>query len=593
MSSDRSLDRVRCLGESYTPKSRRVTAAQKRLDELRPEIVNVMQKSELAQLFRVNGFLALRHEPGAADCNDLLFEEKFGRHSRTERRVAISDGDIDIVVVEIGEAVGCQDLKIDFRMLLGELRQKRNKPFRRESRRDADSEMDRLRPKVSCRAVDQLKCPANVRGITSSFTGQRKRFGEPFEQLETDFCFQPPDVLRNRPLGHPEFFSRGAKIEVARSHFEGAERIERGDTVKRFRHRRDFLSDNKRKTRSLLRNPNDISTGNSAACPPSALEHLLKKLAYLAFLFLGIVWGTNFIFVQWAAAYITTGQIVLLRALFGVVPVFLYALLSGALSFSHLRHLHHFVVMSLLATTVYYLAFARGTVLLPSSVAGMLSGAIPLFTFISAWLFLREEPLNRKQGLGVIIGFLGVLTIARPWTATIFDISGVLYMIAGSFSVGVSFVYAKKFVAPLKLPTAALTTYQIGIAAITLAVLTDTAGIRAVFSDNRAWIGLVFGLGLCGTGLAYVAYYFIVEKLGAVTAASVTYLPPLVAIMIGLLVGEQLDGFDIAAIVLILTGVAVLQLATLRHKTVASRNKRDTVQVNIDDPKGKSCTATG
>lgn len=145
-------------------------------------------------------------------------------------------------------------------------------------------------------------------------------------------------------------------------------------------------------------------------------------------------------------------------------------------------------------------------------------------------------------------------------------------MIAGSFSVGVSFVYAKKFVAPLKLPAAALTTYQIGIAAITLAVLTDTAGIRAVFSDNRAWIGLVFGLGLCGTGLAYVAYYFIVEKLGAVTAASVTYLPPLVAIMIGLLVGEQLDGFDIAAIVLILTGVAVLQLATLRHKTVASRN---------------------
>ncbi len=128
--------------------------------------------------------------------------------------------------MEIGEAVGCQDLKIDFRMLLGELRQKRNKPFRRESRRDADSEMDRLRPKVSCRAVDQLKCPANVRGITSSFTGQRKRFGEPFEQLETDFCFQPLMCCETAP-GSPRVL-QPRRGEVARSHFEGAERIERG-----------------------------------------------------------------------------------------------------------------------------------------------------------------------------------------------------------------------------------------------------------------------------------------------------------------------------------------------------------------------------
>jgi hypothetical protein len=39
------------------------------------------------------------------------------------------------------------------------------------------------------------------------------------------------------------------------------------------------------------------------------------------------------------------------------------------------------------------LAFARGTALLLSSVAGMLSGAIRLFTFVCALVFLREEPL--------------------------------------------------------------------------------------------------------------------------------------------------------------------------------------------------------
>lgn len=287
----------------------------------------------------------------------------------------------------------------------------------------------------------------------------------------------------------------------------------------------------------------------------------MKKLAYIAFVLLGLVWGSNFIFVKWAAVYVTPGQIVLLRVLFGLVPILLYAVATKALSWRHARHAHHFVVMSLLATAVYYLAFAKGTVLLPSSVAGMLSGAIPLFTFICAFLFLREEPLNIQSAAGIGLGFLGVLTIARPWTAATFDVNGVLYMITGSLSVGCSFVYAKKFISPLGLPAAALTTYQIGIAAVLLGLVTDFNALGAVFEDDRAWMGLVFGLGLCGTGLAYVMYYFIVEKLGAVTAASSTYLPPLVALVIGLIVGETLDSLDAIAMILILAGVAILQTA--------------------------------
>lgn len=290
----------------------------------------------------------------------------------------------------------------------------------------------------------------------------------------------------------------------------------------------------------------------------------MKKLAYVAFFALGLIWGSNFIFVKWAAAYITAGQIVLLRVLFGFVPVLVYAAATRSLSWGHLRHAHHFTVMSLLATALYYAAFAQGTVLLPSSIAGMLSGSIPLFTFVCAFLFLREEPISGRAAMGVGLGFIGVLTIARPWNSNAFDLNGVLFMIAGSLSVGCSFVYAKKFITPLKLPAAALTTYQIGIAAILLSLVTDFHNLNAVFADNRAWIGLVVGLGLCGTGLAYVIYYFIVEKLGAVTAASVTYLPPLVALFIGLIVGDALDALDLVAMFLILAGVVILQTANRR-----------------------------
>jgi len=177
----------------------------------------------------------------------------------------------------------------------------------------------------------------------------------------------------------------------------------------------------------------------------------MKNVAYLAFALLGMIWGTNFVFMKWASEWITPSQIVLLRILFGFLPVLIFALLNRSLRWSHLRHAHHFLVMSVLATVLYYYAFAKGTSLLLSSVTGMLSGAIPLFTFASALLFLRQEPLNRRTTSGVILGLIGVLMIARPWASgdAAISIEGVLYTALGSLSLGCSFVYAKRFLTGL------------------------------------------------------------------------------------------------------------------------------------------------
>jgi drug/metabolite transporter (DMT)-like permease len=183
--------------------------------------------------------------------------------------------------------------------------------------------------------------------------------------------------------------------------------------------------------------------------------HEMKRTAYIAFALLGLIWGSNFIFVKWPRKKYPQAKSCFCAS-HSVSPIFLYALAKRALRWEHVRYAHHFAVMSLLATAVYYLAFAKGTVLLPSGIAGLLSGAIPLFTFLCAWLFIREEPVNVTKAAGVAIGFLGVLLIARPWSASGgIDLLGVAYMIGGSISVGCSFVYARRFISPLKLPAAA------------------------------------------------------------------------------------------------------------------------------------------
>jgi drug/metabolite transporter (DMT)-like permease len=288
----------------------------------------------------------------------------------------------------------------------------------------------------------------------------------------------------------------------------------------------------------------------------------MDKRAAIAFTALGLVWGSNFVFMKWAAVLISPIQVVFLRVLFGFLPILVFALYRRALRISDLRHWPHFVVMSLLATAFYYYAFAKGAHLLPSSVAGMLSGAIPLFTFVMTALFLKQEPVTARKVAGIVVAFLGVVLIAAPWGGAAGQLSlpGVLYMILGSLSLGSSFVYARRFVSKLDISPLSLSTYQVGFALCILAVVTPFAGLSNIGHNAVALIGLVFGLGLTGTGIAYVLYYYIVQRMGAVQASTVTYLPPIVALLIGcLLVGEPLRPMNLLAMTAILGGVYAIQ----------------------------------
>lgn len=263
-----------------------------------------------------------------------------------------------------------------------------------------------------------------------------------------------------------------------------------------------------------------------------------------------------------AANFITPMQIVFYRVLFGFVPVVIYAKLRGDLRWQHLRHIGHYFVMGMLATAVYYYGYAKGASLLLSGVAGAISGAIPLFSFVLAVLFIAEEKATRLKITGILVGFVGVVIIGFPSGEGLAsaNMEGVFYMVAGSLSVGTSFVYAKKFIIPLKIPASALTTYQLGLGLLILALFADYNGINNIFSNMHASIGLIVGLGLLGTGLAYIIYYYIVEKLGAVSASSVTYIPPIVALLIGaLLVGEPIKLADYGATLLIFIGVLLLK----------------------------------
>jgi len=290
------------------------------------------------------------------------------------------------------------------------------------------------------------------------------------------------------------------------------------------------------------------------------------RLTYLAFILLGLFWGSNFIYMKWAAELISPAQIALLRVFFGFLPLVAVALRQGVIHRDQLRHLPHFLVMAVLATAFYYLAIAEGTARLASGIAGVLGGSISLFTTIATLLFLRTEKLNAMMLGGVLLGFAGIILIARPWEGadSTIDMAGVWWMLAATTILGVSYVYVRRFLSPYSLPPLALATWQTGLALLVLLAFTDRTGMTHIFQDWHTAAGVAIGLGVLGTGMAFLIYYYLLQELGAVAALGATYITPNVALLIGWATGEKVGLLETTAIVLVLASIAMLQIGRQR-----------------------------
>jgi drug/metabolite transporter (DMT)-like permease len=114
-----------------------------------------------------------------------------------------------------------------------------------------------------------------------------------------------------------------------------------------------------------------------------------------------------------------------------------------------------------------------------------------------------------------------------------------------------------RYVARRGLSPIALSACQLLAASIMLAIALAIVGARAPHLTAVSVTGLAI-LGIIGTGIAYVLNYQIITREGATIASTVTYLLPVVAIMLGVLVlSENITAMVIAGIALVLAGVAL------------------------------------
>ncbi|MGA3564847.1 DMT family transporter [Melissospora conviva] len=281
---------------------------------------------------------------------------------------------------------------------------------------------------------------------------------------------------------------------------------------------------------------------------------------------LALLWGSSFLWIKLALRGFNPVQITFGRLLLGFL-VLTPIVMSRGLRFPRdARTWGHLFVAALVANAIPYFLFGFGEQTVGSNVAGVLNATTPLWTLLLAFLVGVDRNVTATKAVGFAVGFLGVVVIFSPWESAAEIASwGGLACLAASASYGLSYVYMGRYLTGRGISPLVLSASQLGAATILLALAMPFAGLDA---PEWRWdaVGSLLVLGALGTGIAYVLNYRIIQDEGPTAASVVTYLLPIVAVILGWAVlSEAVTVAILAGVVLVLSGV-ILSKRTRRDR---------------------------
>ncbi|KRE61329.1 DMT family transporter [Nostocoides sp. Soil756] len=287
----------------------------------------------------------------------------------------------------------------------------------------------------------------------------------------------------------------------------------------------------------------------------------------LKFVALVLVWGSSFLLMKVGLDALAPVQISALRILAGAVVVTGLLLAGGGRLPTGRRVWGHLLVCGVFLAAAPFTLFALSETRITSALAGIGNAATPIATVLATLAILPGSGLTGRRVGAVLLGFAGVVTIMEPWSATSGpDLVGFAMALAGGASYGIGWTYNRRFLAGVDLggfamPAATLLTGLALMVPVTLAwAATRPEGLAAVTAygepgSSPGWLPLVcvLTLGVVGTGFAYVLQFDVVRGAGALVGSTVTYLIPVVSVVLGVLVlHEHLGAWQVLGFAVVL-----------------------------------------
>ena len=258
--------------------------------------------------------------------------------------------------------------------------------------------------------------------------------------------------------------------------------------------------------------------------------------------------------------FLTPFGIAFVRCSLGALTLLAIARLRGFKLPTDRKVRAHIWVVALLLNVIPGIFYALAETAITSVLAGIINAVTPLMTLIAILLVNREEKAKSFQVIGILIGFFGVFTVLGAWKGFGDNpVWAILVLLSAVACYGISFPYTRKYVMPYKLQPESIVSLQLVLASATILPLFLFDGI-AQDEYRLAPVLAMICLGVFGSGFAYLWNFTVMEHAGSAIASSVTYLTPVVAIIVGIIfLNEKITWNEPVGALIVLLGAAIAQ----------------------------------
>lgn len=325
-----------------------------------------------------------------------------------------------------------------------------------------------------------------------------------------------------------------------------------------------------------------VTPMSGTAAPASRRVPWQVKFVALAF-----IWGSSFLLMKFGLRALTPIQIAALRIVFGAAIVYALLRASGGRLPSSARTWGHIFVASVFLTALPFTLFALGETRVSSALAGIGNSITPIAMVVFALLLIPAEKVTGSKLAAIGLGFVGVIVISEPWSTTGRpDMVGFGITLAGGACYGIGWPYIRRYLGKADLgglsqPAAVLLAGVVLMVPVTLTwwwIERDRFAapwsLLPGASPHDSWVALVatVALGAVGTGLAYTLQFDVVRDAGAVVSSTVTYLIPVVSVLLGVLVlDEHLGAAQLAGFALVLAAALIVGRPAAGWRSVVRR----------------------
>ena len=305
-----------------------------------------------------------------------------------------------------------------------------------------------------------------------------------------------------------------------------------------------------------------------------AVKQNLKS--WLLLLLLACIWGSSFIlmkkgmFTSSGEAIFSAPQVASLRILLAALVLFPFAIPSLKKLF-HRKNAWRFLSVGLSGNLIPAFLFTYAETGISSGLAGMLNSFTPIFTLLVGVLLFQIKA-KLFQVIGAAIGTAGIFLLVILGKSASFtgNMEQIIAVIIATLLYGLSLNLIKhKLAGFTSIEITSLSFASILIPSAFAFFYFQTPAV--MFTNPAAGPAFLYIsiLGIIGTAMAVFLFNGIIKKSSALFASSVTYLIPIVAVIIGLSFSEEITYNQVGAMVIVLLGVFIVnygQLVFLKMK---------------------------